>query len=154
MKKLKTLTIVRHGDYSGENLNSYGMQQMENIAKEIKEKIGKVPVIILTSAAPRAKQSADVIGKVFDLDVAHVSESFWSDNRHYQDDNKFLEELENNIGEAEHAIVVSHLEYVEYIPAKITRSKNFPKPAAVFERSKGTGVHMNMTEKIVEEIRG
>lgn len=154
MKNLKTLIIVRHGDYSGEDLNSYGKAQMKKIAEMIKEHTGEVPFVILTSSAPRAKQSAEVISSVLGIKVKYESEAFWSDNRHSQNDDRFLQELRNNVDGAEHAILVSHLEYVKEMPGTITRNEGFVSPARYYERQKGAGVLIDMVNKQATEIRG
>lgn len=153
MKNLKTLAIIRHGDYSGEDLNSYGRQQMRIIAEAIKG-LTSGPFVILTSAAPRAKQSAEVIAQILGTEVGYVSGAFWSDNGHPQRNSKFLQELEENIGDAEHAILVSHLEYVEEMPTEISRNEGFNSPAQYRERPKGSGVLLDMVNKQATELRG
>lgn len=151
---MKTLILVRHGEYSGNDLNTYGKRQMEEIAKEIAEALPQGGTFtILASRAPRAAQSADVIAEILNAPFNrndHASEKFWSDNGHRQDNNKFMEELEAKKGEADHVIVVSHLEYVRDLPRVIT--KDFPTPADRYERQKGSGIIIKFEEKACVEI--
>lgn len=159
MDHLKTLTLVRHGDYSGEDLTPYGKAQMQYMARQIQKRIEEnagrdhgYQITILTSSAPRAAKSARVIAETLGMSVSHTSERFWSDEKRPQNEGLFLEELENNVQKSEHVIVISHFEYLEAIPFSITQQMGFIEIASHRKRSKGAGVFLNMTRKRAIEL--
>jgi broad specificity phosphatase PhoE len=59
--RLKKLIIVRHGDYSGEDLTKKGRDQIEALSLQIKALIRDCRSRLFTSPAPRARQSANIL---------------------------------------------------------------------------------------------
>ena len=147
---MKNLLLLRHGYYQGEDLDENGKEQMEEIARQVAEQKWTGKTVVMTSAAPRASQSAQVIADALNVPVAHVTDAFWSDNRHRQDNDRFKAELESHKGDADNIILVSHPEYVKDLPSNLTL--NFPKRADRYERSKGAGVIINFETQTCQEI--
>lgn len=150
---MKNLIIVRHGDCSDDDLNVWGIMGMRDITQEIKKHISEGTFMIMASLAHRAKESAEVIGSVLGIKVGYLSEAFWSDKYHRQNNEKFLQELWDNAGDADNVILVSHKEYVKEIPMIITRNQGFASLAECFIRSTGTGVLIDMVNKRFTELK-
>lgn len=114
---LKKLFIVRHGDYlsSGEEgLSPLGIRQMESIGAEIKtQHINGTKPRIITSTATRAKQSADILTRILEVE-AEEHEVLWSENRRPPQVKKVFDLID--LDGPEVVIMVTHLEYTELLP--------------------------------------
>lgn len=113
---MKKLVLARHGDYGDDYcLNELGKKQMRLLAEELKKHTNCDKVVILSSTADRARQSAEVLSEV--LGVEHqLHELLWSDCNHREDYKKALELIRAHKEGAEIIIIVTHLEYVEGFP--------------------------------------
>lgn len=62
---MKHLLLARHGDYDGgsKRLNERGREQAIRLSEAILECWGDVPLVLVTSTAPRAIDSAEAIAK-------------------------------------------------------------------------------------------
>jgi phosphohistidine phosphatase SixA len=60
----KTLTLVRHGDYTGSTLTQAGRDDIDNVGGQLLES-GVIPDIIVHSTVPRAAESARRLADVF-----------------------------------------------------------------------------------------
>jgi len=138
---MKNLIIIRHGTHNGSSLNGWGEVQMEIIAREIKMVSKEENFTLLASSAERAVQSAEVIGKILNVELDSTSEKFWSDETHRQNNNEFQQALNEKIGKAENVIIVTHLEYAKEMPYIFT--ENFPVRANKQELWTGSGIIIN-----------
>ena len=111
---LKTLIIARHGDYdrSG-NLSEYGKANMLKLGKKLFPLFEGVETVILTSPAPRASQSAKILGDLENI-VPIVHSILWADDLHPRDLGAALHLIKKQT--AETLIIVTHLEYANEIP--------------------------------------
>ncbi|MAG48020.1 hypothetical protein CL617_05420 [archaeon] len=77
---MKHLFIIRHGSYDIDDLTQFGVKQIEEIAEEMKTIVGDNSNghYLLTSTAPRAKQTAEIIAKEFDLKDFDRNEELWT----------------------------------------------------------------------------
>ena len=127
MYKFK-IVLVRHAAYTGggENpgISSEGKEQAILLGKKIRSEVGNEDVVIWTSSANRAHETAEIIKTQlqFVKDV-EVKPTLWSDNKHRHDFTWLKSELNNFQGEGT-LIIVSHLEYVQDFPHLLNFSGN------------------------------
>jgi phosphohistidine phosphatase SixA len=76
---MKILAFIRHGAYyrTRENgLSEEGRQQMQFIGKVIKNYMGKLCPVILSSLSPRGRESAEIIRKELDCSEVKPTDAF------------------------------------------------------------------------------
>lgn len=113
---IKFLFVVRHGDYDRDrNLSSFGADQIMELSDQLKGFINGGKVLLLSSPAPRASQSAQIISEKLCVPVEE-HEILWSDNDHCEDFDGLLQIVTKRRAEAEIMILVTHLEYAEGFP--------------------------------------
>lgn len=128
---MKTLAILRHGSYSESSglLNSSGQEQMRTIAQKLKPVINGGTVRIITSTAPRAIHSSEILGGELGV-KAEPHEVLWSDNGHDPDFDRALALIREQDAH-ETVVVVTHLEYSEELAflfgEKVLGVRNFPR---------------------------
>jgi len=67
---VKKLVIIRHGAYGNDGcLNEFGKGQIKSLAEKLREHMSGDKVVLLSSTANRARQSAEIISSV--LGVEH-----------------------------------------------------------------------------------
>lgn len=119
----RKVIIVRHGYYGDDDgLNSHGIQQIHNLLPKIMEHIaGEENVLLLSSPATRAEDSVKILSAGLNIPY-EVHEHFWSDNKHYQNDERALILMKTKAKEKADAtvvILVTHLEYANDLPRYI-----------------------------------
>lgn len=72
-------------------------------------------VVILTSIATRARESAEILGEIFGVEFEE-HDVLWSGNRHSEDLPKALELVRSKKDDTDILVLVTHLEYVEEFP--------------------------------------
>lgn len=114
---MKKLVLVRHGSYGGDDhLSSDGRRQIEALAKKLKTFVNGASIVILTSIADRARESAEILSSFFGVEHEQ-HEILWSENSHPEDFNGTLELIRSNSNKGDILILVTHYEYVEYFPS-------------------------------------
>ncbi len=148
---MKKLILVRHGKYgSDDKLNASGRKQMDNLSETLKSIINGESVIILTSTAPRASESAEIISKSLNVPFEE-HEILWSDNGHPEDIPKVLELVKFHKEKSDILILVTHLEYMDRFPTHFA-SKELGV-AINFQRSeKGCAFVIDCAEKTMSKI--
>ncbi len=113
---MKKLVIVRHGAYGpSEGLNDIGKQQIRLLGEQLGNIISGDSIMIFTSTAERAHQSAEILGKIFGV-KNQLCEFLHSDCEHKEDHQKVLELVCTHKDSADVVILVTHLEYGENFP--------------------------------------
>lgn len=114
--------LLRHASYSGggrnPGLSEDGKRESLELAQKIKSNLnGNGEIIIWSSPANRAKETAEIIQQEMQLAELVIHEELWSDNWHQED----FDWLKNAIDEfdGETLIIISHLEYVRGFPSKM-----------------------------------
>lgn len=120
--KTKKIFLLRHAEYLSGRVNSglsdYGRSQAKNLAERIKREINDAPnVTIFTSTANRAKETALIIKESLTNAVLIEYEKLWSDGSHIEDLGWLRSKIKNFDGDI--LIIISHLEYVNYLPEKL-----------------------------------
>jgi phosphohistidine phosphatase SixA len=149
---MKKIIIIRHGLYSGEDLNEAGKMQMQKLASTLSW-VNPSTTAMLSSSAPRASQSAKILSESLLLSFSE-HEILWSDNQHDYNVAKAFELIRAQI--AETVIVVTHLEYTEELPwflcEKILGSAGIMK--GYRDLYKGEMVVIDLENKVWEKFNG
>ncbi len=113
---METLIIVRHGLYNDKlRLTPKGLEKLEILAAQIQLQILDKNIVLLTSPAPRAKDSAEVLARQLGVTCSEHGE-LWSDADHPQDNKALFALIQNYFEIAEVLILVTHLEYAQDFP--------------------------------------
>jgi phosphohistidine phosphatase SixA len=127
-KRIFLLRHARKESGSGDlGLSLAGKKQAENLAQKLKNEIGDSEnVLILTSSACRARETADIINSVllseFGTQELISEEKLWSDASHPYDFDWLKGEISNFKGD--NLVIVSHLEYVNQFPYMLGYPEN------------------------------
>lgn len=111
---MKRLIIVRHGSY-GDNgrLNDRGRSQIESLTKKIQAMVGSDSIVILSSTADRAQESAEILSQMSGEFENHTV--LWSESSR-PPENQVVLDLVKTKREADTVILVTHYEYVDTFP--------------------------------------
>jgi len=114
---MKKLIVVRHGEYGPTiSLNNLERNQIGSLTDRLHRLVDGASILLLSSTALRASESADILGKAFHVEVeSHYF--LWSANRYKVDFPAVLELVQSRQDMADVIILVTHLEYVEGFPA-------------------------------------
>ncbi|MES2215889.1 MAG: phosphoglycerate mutase family protein [Patescibacteria group bacterium] len=115
---LEYVTFARHGECDdGGNLNDWGVSQIEDLGRQLEPLLHGGTVRIISSTAPRATQSAEILSRVFAAPVESYrflwsgpSSPFWSEY-----DLKAAADLVCQ-STASRVIMITHKEYVLELP--------------------------------------
>ena len=118
---MKKLIVARHGSYGEDmRISSAGREQMVKLAETLKKHIDGCKVVMLSSSAPRAADSAEVLAGLINVPFKEY-EVLWSDNRHRRNDQAVLDLIESKKGDADVVIIVTHIEYTDSFPSFYAR---------------------------------
>ena len=145
---MKTLITFRHGCYDGSgNLSPIGAEQIVDVAKMIQKiNMAQLPITLLCSTAPRAKQGGDILIKRLHIpeELAIFNENLWQDNHHSGDFNQVMKLIDENFREDAILLCLSHLDTVSNI-ARYVAGKFDHKTKHFGESSYGCGWFINHT---------
>ena len=120
---MKLLVVVRHGAYDDDlNLNHRGKDQIQGLSEKLKDFVNGNKILLLSSPAPRASQSAQIISEKLGVPVEEHA-ILWSDSDHWENFDGLLKIVKKRKSEAEVIILVTHLEYVEGFPNHFARNE-------------------------------
>lgn len=113
--QLRKLITARHGNYdSNLNLNQRGVNDITRLAEGLRPHLmGNVK--LLSSTAPRAIQSAEVLGKIIGV-KPEGHEVLWSDGSHPTDLPGVLKLVRESAELCDTLILMTHLEHGEAFP--------------------------------------
>lgn len=116
---MKKLIIVRHGDYDFKyQLNDTGRNQIKRLADKLYSQINTSSIIILSSIAARARQSAEIIVEKFKIDSFKEYDFLESLGGSLKDDQvtKTLDLIHSVEDKFDIVFLVIHYEFVESFP--------------------------------------
>jgi len=131
MNENPIFVAVRHGSYTGENLNEAGATQMRKVAEQIRKIKNGGRIVLLCSTAPRAKQGGEILIEELGLQEENVifNECLWDDNRHWADVGKVTELVDANLSGNVVLVTISHLDLIPrmacYVAGKHGHEKSF-----------------------------
>lgn len=158
-KFMKHLVIVRHGDYAvGGVLSEKGKKQINGIALQLANISHFKKAVILSSPAPRALESAEIIQQKLGISELVEIPFFRSDTTapaptYYRDrDPSKVLDIINQYSDADVVIVVSHLELVNEFPRFFSRN-SFGKFWNLPELQKGQAIHIDIEKKTFKVLK-
>lgn len=114
---MKRLVVVRHGEYgSGDHLNEEGRAQMNALAEKLKPLFSGCSVLVLTSTANRARESAEILTAAFSA-ACEAHEILLSESSHQEDLPGVYELVRSRQDLADVVMLVTHLEYARDFPS-------------------------------------
>lgn len=152
---MEHLFIVRHGDFDSQtrNLTDLGKKQISKIAMLIKNLLGTKSSVIVTSTAPRALESSEIISESTKTQDLVKVDFLWSHPddapqlSYYrdQDPSKVMYILKN-VMHKDVVILVSHFEVVNQFP-KHFMQEMFGKTGDCPSLAKGEALHIDVLKK-------
>jgi hypothetical protein len=116
---MKYLILVRHGSYDKYDgrISSFGKECISNLTRNKLKGVvdSNEKTIIISSTAPRALDSAEIISDVLNIEFEENT-ILWSDAEHRKNFDNVLEMVRSYKEETDVLILVTHLEYVESFP--------------------------------------
>ncbi len=155
---MKSFTVARHGDYDEcLNLSDGGKTQMRELARALKKVLGEEgSTLLLSSSAPRAIQSVQVLSDELGIREFETYDELWSDNSHREDAPRAMGIILNKSDEFDNVIVMTHLEYTTSLPLifakKNTGMQGFVYGLYYSSVPKGSAWHMNCIEQTCDCI--
>lgn len=151
---MKYLFIARHGSYGNDNrLNDHGHKQMEVLGGSIKEILNGASAYILSSTAPRAIDSAEVLAVQLELPKEfEKTEDLWTggdsskERAYYCDCDKLIQMINERREKADGLVMMTHLEVGEDFPSYFLKQE-FEQNEYIRDISKGQAVHINLEDK-------
>ncbi len=111
------LAVLRHASYGPDGrINDTGRVQMATVGSKLKRlrDNSAASLVLLSSTAPRALDSADILASILQVDV-HAHEVLWSDSKHAQHNEHALTIVQSEV-EYDIVVMVTHLEYCVEFP--------------------------------------
>jgi phosphohistidine phosphatase SixA len=151
---MQKLIVVRHGDYGyNDRLSDFGKRQMQNIATQLKPHVDGKKVVVLSSVAERATDSADIITEQLGVPGYESHDVLWSENRHPENLPKAVELVQQH-ADTDVLILVTHLEYAERFPNHFLHTVLSTKDTfAARKVEKGQAIIIDCDNKTTQLIR-
>lgn len=122
LRKFTKLVIIRHGDYdSRRQLDETGRRDIEGLSAKLKERLNGASVLILSSTADRAWQSAEITSRVFSVPY-EKHDVIWSQDSHPPNPKALLELIRSRENDAKVIMLMTHLEYSEDFPGYFAKN--------------------------------
>jgi phosphohistidine phosphatase SixA len=151
----KKLVIVRHGSYDSEgNLDNEGRKKIEELSRKINQLVNKDDsVLILSSPAPRAKESAKIIAEALKSPI-EMNEILFTE---YEDvDYREIEAAHNLIRSAidksSLLILVTHNPFISMLCLDIQAYDLQLKTQRSFSAGKGEGIFIDYEDKFIAKL--
>lgn len=155
---MKYLFVVRHGIYGSDNrLNARGKEQMRILGEAMKGKLNGSSIHLVSSTAPRALDSSEVLREVLGVGEVEEIPYLWSggdcprDVRTFNEYNpdssmKVMQLIQERRERVDGLIMVTHLEVTRHFPSYFVKQE-FGKKEWLDELSKGQAVYFDLDKK-------
>ncbi|MGE0792733.1 MAG: hypothetical protein AB7V77_00975 [Candidatus Woesearchaeota archaeon] len=156
---MKHLFIGRHASYDSEGrISAEGKKELDFLSEQIKQVLNGGSAHIVTSTAPRALDSAEVLKK--NLNATVVEEPYlWSgtdapEDSFYTDRNydRVVDIINKHKDNADAVIVLSHLEVVDDVPRGYA-CRELGIYNSIGSISKGEAYYFNLEKKEVSALK-
>lgn len=154
--RLRTLILIRHGEYDKKTmgLNKTGKAQIKDLCSKLMPIINNGDVVILSSTAKRAIESADIFKEITGINYGQ-HELLWSDEpSRIADYPAALKLIQKYADKAKTIIIFTHLEYVENFMTFFTKSQLDGTNIKSHVIPKGTAWVLNCEKKTLKQIHG
>lgn len=120
--------LVRHGDYNSAGLSEKGRSEIANTAQRIAPHVRDKSIVALSSPAPRASQSADILREQLGLNAIQTFDVLWADSSHRIQPDAAHACITRAGQDTEVVLVVTHLELVELLPSRLGAGRPNQEP--------------------------
>jgi phosphohistidine phosphatase SixA len=154
---MKHLFILRHGEYDSErNLSHEGQQQIERLVTDMKSIAGKTYKghYLISSPAPQAEQSAQIIAQKFDLRSFERNHLLWTSGGNAFPAVYFqviTSLIAKGLEESDLVTIVSHAEFVNAYPRLLIKELSGRDENLEYIQ-KGEGYHLNLEAKKFQHL--
>ena len=111
---MQRLILVRHGEHYHTSLNNRGRAHIARLGEALKPTINGGRILILTSTATRARESAEILGQILGVEIGQ--NEILGDGNYSEDMKEELDLICSNKESADVLILVTHLEQVTALP--------------------------------------
>ncbi len=144
---MKNFIVARHGSYDESlNLSPSGESQMKRLAQALKQVLDEGSILLLSSSAPRAIQSSQVLSDEIGVAFENFDE-LWSDNMHRENTTRAMELILDKSSGFDHVIIMTHLEYSESLPFVFAEKELGMSELYLCSVPKGEAWHINCSKK-------
>ena len=153
---MKHLFIIRHGVYESSDLTGYGQLQIARIAEEMKAIIGAAynGHYLLSSTAPRAEQSGEIIAKAFGIGIFDRDQRLWTGGGENLSENQ-LKAIDTMIAphkdKNDIVTITAHYEVVGSYPGHIVKTL-FGRDEYIQRPKPGEGIHLDLEGKTYQML--
>jgi len=120
---MKKLIVARHGWCDlDEHLDDCGVKEIRILGDNIKKIADGERVLILSSTAPRGRESAEILSCCLGVGFEEY-DILWSDNSHPENMPEVLKLVRSRKDEADVIILVTHYEYAGRFPAYFAKEE-------------------------------
>ncbi len=153
---MRYLFVARHGEYGDDDgrLNQDGFRQMETLGRYMKQILNGGSVYLVSSAAPRALDSSEVLAAQLGLTEFEKMSYLWSgkdaeDGWDYKSEG-LMQIVEERRERADGLVMVTHLEIVDSFPTRVM--EKLGKPSRIGEVKKGRAVCIDFDDVVYRLI--
>lgn len=119
---MKVLVVARHGDAGEKHLSEMGKTQIRELAERLKKLFNGHSVLILSSPAPRALESAKILGEMLESESVEAHDIFA-----YGPCSGEYDMILGIRDRADAVVVVTHLESTGYLPHLFSKNQAWGK---------------------------
>ena len=158
---MQDLVSARHGKYSGARLNDRGKEQMRTLADYIEKIMYGRSIYLVTSTAPRAIDSGEIIADRFGLTDFESLDYLWAGpgcpaNSYEKDesensDKKLVAIVEDRRKKADGIVVVSHIGVADSLAFRYIAKYEIPLHN-YDDMYAGEGIHIDLKSKNAQLI--
>jgi phosphohistidine phosphatase SixA len=144
--------ICRHGDYDDYgDITPKAREKAEILGAQIGSLIGHMSREVLTSPAPRARQTAAIIAEILGVTAEEI-ESLWDDNEHPGDVAVSMKRIDDCRTKA--IVVMTHLHFVKDIPRVIAVRYSLPGATYLPVPNKSESLYIDVPGKTASKLNG
>lgn len=141
------LAIIRRGDYLLDNgrLSALGRTQIHKLGQMLESLVNEERVLVLSSTAPRALDSAKIIADILEVPVEE-HEVLWADDDHRSNFDAVHQLVQSIRRKTNFGVLVTHLEYAQFFPSFLAK-RDFGVSLPRFAVKKGEAVILDYRSK-------
>lgn len=116
---MKTLVLIRYGEYQNRHLTPEGINQMTHSAKKLSI-FSADKKLVVASHTPRASESGKIIAEILNTELV-INDIFYSaeEDGLFPDNDRALEFIKNLNNDVDVLVAIASREYIETLPEHI-----------------------------------
>lgn len=150
---MNLLIFLRHAEASAGRLTDKGRAQLPAIGARLKQMTADGIVRLLSSAAPRALESAAPLAEALGV-VVEPHHVLWCDDEHDPDPEQALEVIQSACAEAQYVVVVTHATYMNKLASDYASRQDWERVSVTAtSRKVGEGIVVDPSRCVVENLQ-